>query len=409
MSRSWRPRVPALERRIPPAGHRRSHQLAQGAQIEHPVDLDQVLLPHGARIGAPLEAELPEEPLAQRRRHGALHLHPDDRVQRAPTDRLLDRLEQIARVLVGEVQLRRPGQPEEPGALDLSLGIHQVEIRPDHVLERDQVVRIRNRKQSRDPLGESEIREVRPRPGVLEDHGQERDEVRHDRHGKAGTDGDRARREQREDLALELILQQRTAGGREVPPAAQADARLRQLRETLGEGAMLSREQRADANADRLEQPIVLIALLRLQRPDVHHVELVEIRAHDGQEVEPFQQRGGGIFRQRHHPALEFERAEIRVEQQVGLVGTHRRRRLGTRGPDPHRRLAGAEEIRSGGDRERGQRVRVVEPSGARALPDLRDVEPFDVFRRRAVQSEPPGDPHLLQPPCRTPSARGPQ
>ena len=181
-------------------------------------------------------------------------------VERPAPDRLLDRLEQVARVLVGEVQLRGAGEAEEPRALDPPLGIDEVEVGAHHVFQRDEVVRVGDRQEARDPLRQPQVGEVqRPGAGVLEHDREERREVRHHRHREPRAHRDRPRREQREDLALELRLEQGAAGRRQLPPVPEPNPRLGQRGQARGERPILPREQRPHPDADRLE--------LRLARP----------------------------------------------------------------------------------------------------------------------------------------------
>ena len=188
------PRVSTFEGGIATARHRCPHQLAQPAQVQHAVDLDHVALPHRARVRPALEAQLPEQPLPQRLRHRPLDLDPHDGIHRAPAHRLLDRLEQVPGVFVGEIQLGRPGEPEQPGPFDPAVGVDQTKVVADHFLQEDEVVGVGHREKPGDPIRQAKVREVR-RAGlpVVEYDRDERVEMRHDRNREPRAHGDRAR------------------------------------------------------------------------------------------------------------------------------------------------------------------------------------------------------------------------
>ena len=184
--------------------------------------------------------------------------------------------------------------------------------------------------------------------------------MRHDRNREPRAHGDRARGYEREDLALELLLEQRSRRGAHIVPPAELDSRRRQFHEAALEHALLSQQQRPHPEADGLQSRRVVLILVLLQGPDVHHVELVEIRAHDGEEVEPLEQGRGRILRHRQHPALELERAEIRIEKQVRVLGADRRRWGRPGAADPAAGLRRSEDVGAQRRRQCRQRVGIL-------------------------------------------------
>lgn len=71
-----------------------------------------------------------------------------------------------------------------------------------------------------------------------------------------------------------------------------------------------------------------------LEAGDAHHVELVEIRSEDGEELGAFEQRQRRVLGQREHPRVEVEPAQFAVEVAVRgqTVGDGLQRRGGGRG-----------------------------------------------------------------------------
>ena len=69
-----------------------------------------------------------------------------------------------------------------------------------------------------------------------------------------------------------------------------------------------------------------------LQGPDFDHEELIEVRAHDREKAEPSQERRPRVFRERQHARVEFERAQVRVDELLGGGPVRLERSRGERG-----------------------------------------------------------------------------
>ena len=77
---------------------------------------------------------------------------------------------------------------------------------------------------------------------------------------------------------------------------------------------------------------------LLLQAADADHEELVEVRAEDGEELEPFQQRHGRVLRLFQDAAVELQPAQLAVDVQGGIVEIGRRANL-------HRGISGLRQF----------------------------------------------------------------
>src|SRR5439155_5858635 len=58
--------------------------------------------------------------------------------------------------------------------------------------------------------------------------------------------------------------------------------------------------------------------VLQSRHPD--HEELVEVRRHDDGELQPVQQRGGGVHRFFEHAAVELQPGQLPVDEELGLL-----------------------------------------------------------------------------------------
>ena len=87
-------------------------------------------------------------------------------------------------------------------------------------------------------------------------------------------------------------------------------------RQNLRDLAFDARESRVGGEPVVGRQGRLVLLLLRgaAQLGHPHHVELVEITRHDRDEAEPFAQRSVPVLRERQHPTLEGEEAELRAE-----------------------------------------------------------------------------------------------
>ena len=152
---------------------------------------------------------------------------------------------------------------------------------------------------------------------------------------------DRERGEDREDLRGEVVTQAPPLLLRQVVPAQDADALVLQLRADVveehprvrvGDRLAASRDARqllprgeAVGAADGQAR---LVAAL--EPGDADHVELVEVRGEDREELGPLQQRLARVLGQREHAGVEVEPRQLAVE--IAVVGQLRDRVRRTRG-----------------------------------------------------------------------------
>ena len=92
--------------------------LPQVAEVEHALDVVDLDL---------VDVEPFDQPGAQRRVHAGADLEPDDLAEAPAPKLVLDRLEQVVG-LVGDLEVRVAGDPEQVVAEDLHAGEQRVEV-----------------------------------------------------------------------------------------------------------------------------------------------------------------------------------------------------------------------------------------------------------------------------------------
>jgi hypothetical protein len=389
-------RIGSLQRSVAAARHRRVEQLAEAAEIEQARDGQHVTLGQGTGFGPGLEAKLPEQALPHRGRHPPLHLDPHHRVRRPPAHRFLDGLEQIARPVLDQLEVGRAGEAEEVRFHHLPAGVEGPDVRPNDLLQRDEVRPAGDRQEPRQSLGKLDDREVhRPVLAVPKQHRQQEHQSGQHLHREARRHGNGARGKGRKNLPPEPLRQQGALGRRHVVPRADPNPLGGQAGQALVRLAILPLHQLHHADGERLEPSGVHLGAAPLEGTDVHHVELVEVGAHDGEEAEPLEQRRGLVLRQRQHASVELQHAGVLVQQRLGVghgVG-RRQRRVARAGRSRNASLA--EEVGAGGQRQRHHGFRVVEPRRPRPAQGIDHRDPHDAVSR-TVLAQAPRQPDLL-------------
>ena len=246
---------------------------------------------------------------------------------------------------------------------------------------------------------------------------------------------DRLRGQQWKDLLREVAAEHRPIGLAQLAPALQADALGGELGQTALEQTLrIALQLRAQTDEDGIElllraEPVLArLSAADLQRvlegADLDHEELVEIGAEDREEPDPCQQGDCRILRQREHPSIELEPAELAAQEVVArdrLLG-NRARRLAQAGDGPlagdyarrehrHRfpRLPSAaspraarpfgDELGPCRDGERGERARLMQHGRPHQLHDLGQRYPLEVrpLDRREALAQAPHEPDLQQ------------
>ncbi len=186
---------PRLVAQVGVAGH--AHDVPQVLQVEQPGDLEHVLV---------LGAQGGDDLLAHRRAHAGADLDAHDLAEAAPAQLVLDRPHQVVR-LVGDGEVRVAGDAEDGVVDDLHAREQVVEVLGDQVLERDERAAVADRDEARQHL----LRHLHAREGlqpadrVAHEHAEREREVRDV--GERPPEADGQRRQHREDLAGEALVE----------------------------------------------------------------------------------------------------------------------------------------------------------------------------------------------------------
>ena len=219
-----------------------SGDLPEIAEVEHPLDVVDL------RLG---DAEPIDQVRSEHRVHPRTDLQAHDLAE-APAPKLgLDGLKQVVG-LVGHLEVRVAGHPEQVVADDLDSREQGLEVLCDHVLERDEHVFGDLDEPREDLLGHLHAREhLVVEVGVAHPHDQAERQVGDVRERTAGAD--RERRQDREDLLAKAPLD-RARRGSALLAADDSDAVLGQCRhDVVGELACLAAILAADRFGDPLE------------------------------------------------------------------------------------------------------------------------------------------------------------
>ena len=270
-------------------------------------------------------------------RHVVLHLEPDHLAEPPLEHLLLDRRQQILRLLeVGELEVGVARDAERVPADDLHPGEERLEILPDHLLQRHELVRATGHLH---PAAEA-LRHLHASEVHRAEHGIAHLDRERERQvgdvGKRVPHVDRERREHGKDLRLELLVDRATLGRREVSHPDDAHAVRRELLEQSAQAAPSVFQQVADALLDDDEllgdrQPVRRGVddprrELPPQSADAHHEVLVEVAVEDREELEALEQRHAPVRRLVHDARVEREPAQLAVQVQGfgGRVLGHR-------------------------------------------------------------------------------------
>ena len=255
------------------------------------------------------------------------HLESHDGAEVPLADDLDDRRQQIVRLVVLDLQVGIAGNAERVGSNNLEAREQQVEIGSDQLLDPHKLParRIvqpefvpaapRRAHQARQHLGHLDAGEALRLAPVGDHHGQVQAQVRDVGEGMAGVEGER--RQDREDLALEVGAQLALLPGGEVVVGDDLYALVPQLGQQIVVPAAVEELalalqvgpdagqlfRRRHAVRRRLQGPPFQ---LPAQPRDPHHEELVQVAAVDRQELDPLEQRMSRIARLLQDPAIEL-------------------------------------------------------------------------------------------------------
>jgi hypothetical protein len=198
----------------------------------------------------------------------------------------------------------------------------------DQILERHEGVAVTGRHEAREHL----LRHLHAREGldrgdrVAHEHAERERQVGDVREGAAEADGER--RQDREDLAAEAIVERAPLLSADVVDADDADAVLGQRGPQLElEAARLALDVLAHDPADLLQRrarrtPVLARLLdprldLVVQARHADHEELVEVGRADRAELHALEQRDRLVLGQLEHARVELQPRELAVEVEV--------------------------------------------------------------------------------------------
>ena len=266
--------------------------------------------------------------LAQRGRHRLFDLETHDGAPRSPLHLLGYRLEEARRRQLVELDVPGARDPEGVGGHHLPAGEQGGEPRADQRLQRHDRARgaLQPGHRGRE-LDDGEV--LRPARLVPQDHGQAQAPVAAVRERVPRGARQRLGREQGRDLLGETPVERAALVRPQLVPITDPDPVRRQLAaRQIVEAAVLPRHDGVETDRDGVQLlgwgEAVRRALADpggdpvLQGPDFDHEELIEVRAHDREKAEPSQERRPRVFRERQHARVEFERAQVRVDELLG-------------------------------------------------------------------------------------------
>ena len=307
-----RPGAEAERRQRRAAGER--HQVLEGERPLHLVELGFA------------ELELVEEEVEHPARHPLGDLQPHHGGEAALAELLLDHFQQVLGGLLVAVDVGVAGHPEGVGLDDLHAGEQAVEVVGDHLFERHEAERLRHLHPARQHVRRLDPGEAGRRVSRrLDRDGERQADVRDEREGVGGVD--RQRRQHGEELAVELVGEVAPLAPPQPVPAHQLEAVLGEGREEVAvEQPALALDHRPHLGVDRRElleggavgagiELAHVAGELLLQAAHPLHEELVEVGVEDGDELQPLQQRVGGVLRLVQHAGVELQPRQLAVEQ----------------------------------------------------------------------------------------------
>ena len=263
---------------------------------------------------AMLELQRLDQLLAQDRVHPGRDLEPHDLAEAPGADLLLDRLEEVVR-LVGDGEVGVAGDAEVAVVDHLGAGEERVEVGGDHVLEGDEPGAVLAH---RDEAAEQLLRHLDPGDDLVAALRVAKQDAEAEREvgyvGEGTAEADHQRRQGREHLLVEVLVDLRPLGLARRGERDDADALLLQGRaQGPAEAAVEPGVELQNPLLDRVDllpgrEPVGAAGVdagvdLVEQPGDPDHEELVEVGGVDGAELDPLQQRHRGRPRPAPAPA----------------------------------------------------------------------------------------------------------
>src|SRR3954447_19424906 len=322
--------VLALKARLRHGRPRRVAQIGVAGQLDDLPQVREIQQPVDDVDLARLDLERLDELVAQRLAHLAVDLETHDLAEPAPAQLGLDRAQQVVG-LVGDVEVGVARDAEEAVVDDLHPGEERVEVGGDELLERDEGGALARGDEARQQLlGHLAAREGRHlRLRVAHEDGERQRQVRDV--GERAPQTDRQRREDREDLAPEALVERLALVGADLVHADDADVVLGQGRAHLVlRAARLALVELEDALAQlvddlRRRAPVGTGVVqpgvdLVVQPGDADGEELVEVGGEDGEELQALHERHVVLLGQLEHARVELDPRELAVVEQPRAV-----------------------------------------------------------------------------------------
>ncbi len=290
----------------------------QVVEVEQPRHVEHVLGLDLQRLGDLLEDD---------RAHPGPDLDPHDIAEAPPTQLVLDRLQQVVG-LVGDREVGVAGDAEDVVVDDLHAGEQPVEVLGDQILERDEGEAVAGRDEARQHLlRDLHARErLHVRHRVAYEHAERERQVGDVRERTPEADGER--RQHREDLVAEAVVERAPLLRPDVVDADDPDAVVGQPRPQLElQAAALALDVRTVDLTDRLERGPRRAAVLQrrldarldlvVQAGHAHHEELVEVLRGDRAELHALEQGHALVLGQLEHARVELQPRQLAVEVQA--------------------------------------------------------------------------------------------
>ena len=295
------------------------------ADVHHVVEIEDV-----HRVGG--ELELVEQEVAQLRGHRCVDGDRDQVAAAAPLQRALVEQDQILGLLV-DLDVAVADQAEEAAGTHLVAGEQARQEDVDEFFQRQEADRrARQAHETIDLRRQGQQRHQRALV-LLALQLQHRREaaVRDERERMRRIDGQR--RQDREDLVDEILLEPGTFGGRELGGGQHGDAGLAQLALQGRPDALLLVHQDRGAVADRGQllrrrQPVVAQQRRAIRQHvdeprHTDHVEFVEVGRRNRQEAHPLEQRMARVRRFFQHARVEREPRKLTIDETAWTVGRY--------------------------------------------------------------------------------------
>ncbi len=301
------------------------------ADVEHAVEMEDV---HGRRLRRDLE--LVEQEIAQLGRHGAVDRDRDQVAAAAALERALVEQHQVLGLFV-DLDVAVADQPEHR-LLDHLVAREQArQVDVDQILERQEADRsTRQADETVDLRRQGQQRHQRPAiVAALQLQDRREAAVGNERKRMRRIDGER--RQDREDLVDEILVEPRTLGLGELARLDDGDTGLAQLVLQVGPHLLLVGHQDRGALADRHQLVGRRHAVVAQQgRPGLQHVdqaghadhvELVEDAGGDRQEAHALEQRMALVAGLLEHAHVEGQPRQFAIDEALRTVGCYFERR----------------------------------------------------------------------------------